>query len=98
MWDVLDGSLTQFSEDVKLDGGFILPAIVSDSISYEDFAQSWNKRFPAALHQVRNALVHAREFRQSTTIAPTTANQARLFSWLLPLSQTAARVMLYSRL
>ena len=98
MWDALDGSLTHFSEDVKLDGGFILPAIVSASISYEDFAESWNKRFPTALHQVRNALVHARESRQSTMISPTTANHSRLSPWLLPLSQTAARVMLYSRL
>ena len=98
MWDVLDGSLVAFSEEVTLDGGFILPALVSASIGYEDFAQSWNRQFPLALHRVRNALVHARESRQSTMIAPTTANHSRLFPWLLPLSQTAARVMLYSRL
>jgi hypothetical protein len=98
MWDVLDGALAEFSEEVELDGGFILPALVSASTSYEDFAQSWNRQFPTALHQVRNALVHARESRQSTTIAPTTANHTRLSPWLLPLSQTAARVMLYSRL
>ena len=98
MWDILDGSLAVFSEDVELDGGFILPALVSASTVYEDFAQSWNRQFPPALHRVRNALVHARESRQSTTIAPTTVNYSRLSPWLLPLSQTAARVMLYSRL
>ena len=98
MWDVLDGSLADFSKEVKLDGGFILPALVSASTGREDFVQSWNRQFPGALHRVRNALVHARESRQSTMIAPTTANHARLFPWLLPLSQTAARVMLYSRL
>ena len=98
MWGILEGSLATFSEDIKLDGGYILPALVSASTAYEDFAQSWNKQFPPALHRVRNALVHARESRQSTMIAPTTANHARLSPWLLPLSQTAARVMLYSRL
>ena len=98
MWDVLGGSLSAFAEDVKLDGGFVLPALVSASTNYDDFIQSWNRQFPAALHRVRNALVHARESRQSTTIAPTTANFARLSPWLLPLSQTAARVMLYCRL
>ena len=98
MWDILDGSLAAFSEDVELDGGFILPALVSVSTGYEDFVQSWNRQFPPGLHRVRNALVHARESRQSTTIAPTTANHSRLSPWLLPLSQTAARVMLYSRL
>ena len=98
MWKILDGSLSDFAKDVELDGGFILPALVSASTGYEDFEQSWNKLFPAALHRVRNALVHARESRQSTMIAPTTANHARLAPWLLPLSQTAARVMLYSRL
>ncbi len=98
MWDVLDGSLDAFSEEVELDGGFILPAIVSTSAGYEDFVQSWNRQFSHALHRVRNALVHARESRQSTTIAPTTANHSRLSPWLLPLSQTAAQVMLYGRL
>ena len=98
MWDILDGSLDAFSEDVELDGGFVLPALVSASTGYEEFAKSWNKQFSSALHRVRNALVHARESRQSTTIAPTTANHSRLSPWLLPLSQTAARVMLYSKL
>ena len=98
MWDIMDGSLDAFSEEVKLDGGFILPAVASASTGYEGFTQSWNKQFPPALHRVRNALVHARESRQSTMIAPTTANRSRLSPWLLPLSQTAARVMLYSRL
>ena len=98
MYDIMQGSLKAFSEEVKLDGGFILPALFSTSIEYEEFAQSWNQKFVPALHRVRNALVHARESRQSTTIAPTTANQGRLSPWLLPLSQTAARVMLYSKL
>ena len=98
MWDVLDGSLADFSKEVSLDGGFVLPALVSASTGYEDFAQSWNRQFSTALHRVRNALVHARESRQSTTIAPTTANHARLAPWLLPLSQMAARVMLYSKI
>ena len=98
MWLVLKGSLADFSEAVELEGGFMLPQLVGLEVSYEDFAQSWNRQFPPALHQVRNALVHARESRQSTTIAPTAANRSRLTPWLLPLSQTAARVMLYSRL
>ena len=98
MWDLLDGSLAAFSEAVELDGVFILPALLSSSTGYEDFAQIWNRQFPIALHRVRNALVHARESRQSTMIAPTTANRERLYPWLLPLSLTAARVMLYSRL
>ena len=98
MWGILGGSLADFSEEVELDGGFTLPAIVSASTSCEDFVKSWNRQFSSSLHQVRNALVHARETRQSTMIAPTTANHARLSPWLLPLSQTAARVMLYSKL
>lgn len=98
MWDILSGSLSDFSQEVVLDGGFVLPALVNASADYEEFAQSWNKQFLPNLHKVRNALVHARESRQSTTIAPTTANHSRLHPWLLPLSQTAARVMLYSRL
>jgi len=98
IWDTLSGSVAAFSADVELDGGFVLPALVTASASYEEFAGNWNKSFLPALHQVRNAIVHARESRQSTSIAPTIANHARLSPWLLPLSATAARVMLYSRL
>jgi hypothetical protein len=98
MWEILRGSLADFSEEVELDGGFVLPALVSASIGFDEFERSWNKQFSQALHRVRNALVHARESRQSTMIAPTIANHARLSQWLLPLSETAARVMLYSRL
>ena len=98
MWDIMEGSLPKFSEDITLDGGFVLPALVSASNTYEDFAHTWNQTFSNALHKVRNALVHAREYRQSTTISPTIANRARLSVWLLPLSETAARVMLYSSL
>ena len=98
MWTVLEGSLKDFRKEVELDGGFVLPALVSATTSYEDFEQAWNERFANALHRVRNALVHARESRQSTMIAPTTANRSRIYPWLLPLSQTAARVMLYSKM
>ena len=58
IWRVLDRSLASFSEDVELDGGFILPALVNTSTSYEDFLQSWNRQFLPAMHRVRNALVH----------------------------------------
>ena len=75
MWNILDGTLGVFSEPVELDGGFVLPEVVSASISYEEFVKSWNRQFANALHPVRNALVHARESRQSSSIAPTTANQ-----------------------
>ena len=86
MWEVLEGSLEEYSKDMVFDGGFTLPALVNANAGYEEFQQSW-RQFPIQLHKVRNALVHARESRQSTTIAPTRANRARLFPWLLPLSE-----------
>ena len=61
MWDILDGSLSDFSESIELDGGFILPVLVSAPAGYEEFEQSWSGRFLPALHRIRNALVHARE-------------------------------------
>lgn len=98
MWAILHGSLTDFSETIEFDGGFALSAVIGASAGYEEFERSWKERFLPSLHRIRNALVHARESRQSTMIAPTTANHARLAPWLLPLSQTAASVMLYSKL
>lgn len=98
MWDILEDSLSDYAKDVELDGGFILPALVHPSTGYPEFAKTWSTRFAENLHRVRNALVHARESRQATTIAPTTINRRRLVPWLLPLHHTAARVILYSDL
>lgn len=98
MWEVIELSLGAFAEAIELDGGFVLPPLVNTSTSYDDFSRVWNNQFTPALHRIRNALVHARESRQSTMIAPTNANRERLAPWLVPLSETAAQVMLYSRL
>ena len=98
MWEILEGSLSDFSKEVELDGGFVLPALVKPSTNYGEFEQTWNKHFAEKIHKVRNALVHARESRQATTIAPTTTNRGRLAVWLMPLHHTAARVILYSNL
>lgn len=97
LWAEL-GDRQAFCSEVTLDGGFVLPAIVDNNADVDAFVQSWHQRFPAALHRIRNALVHAREARQSTMIAPTRSNHDRLFLWLSPLSYTASRVMLYSEL
>ena len=48
MWYVLRDSLADFSKEVKLDGGFTLPALVSASIGYEEFVGSWNGKFTTA--------------------------------------------------
>lgn len=98
MWNVLQGSLNRFEKPVELDGGFTLPALVSADSSYDQFAETWNDKFSSAIHQVRNALVHARELRQVATIAPTSANYLKLSPWLVPLEQTAADIVLYRRL
>ncbi|MYA02194.1 MAG: hypothetical protein F4038_07500 [Chloroflexi bacterium] len=96
MLEMLEASIDAFSHDLTFDGGFTLKAILPESVTYEDFKRVWNGEFPRALHNLRNALVHARESRQTTMIAPTRANQVKLNPWLLPLAETAGRVMLYS--
>ena len=97
IWGILKRAPDRFDKDVELDGGFVLVSLVGNARSCDEFAQSW-KQFPEPFHKVRNALVHARERRQSTTIAPTAANRARLVPWLLPLSEMAAQVMIHGRL
>ena len=96
LWRELDNNRKAFSESVAMDGGFQLPAIMSASESLNDFKATWYSRYPSALQRIRNALVHARESRQSTMIAPTRSNQEMLLPWLGPLSLAAARVMVYS--
>ena len=40
MWNLLKDSLNDFTEDVELEGGFVLPALLSASTGYEDFVQN----------------------------------------------------------
>lgn len=96
LWQDIEKGREVFCKEVVLDGGFRIPAVISETTDLPDFTESWYQRFPPTLHRIRNALVHARESRQSTMIAPTRANQDRLYPWLAPLSLTAAHVMLYS--
>ncbi|MXW27232.1 MAG: hypothetical protein F4Z77_13200 [Dehalococcoidia bacterium] len=98
MWHALGDDREHFSKEIVLDGGFVLPAVVSMSEGLGDFKKSWHQRFPPALHSIRNRLVHGRESRQATMIVPSRANRDRLFPWLGPLAFTAARVMVYSDL
>ena len=98
LWKELSTDRHAFSVDVTFDGGFTLPAIINTTSGTPDLTQLWRQGFPNALNRIRNALVHARESRQSTMIAPTRANRDRIVPWLGPLSFTAARVMLHSNL
>ncbi|MXZ45857.1 MAG: hypothetical protein F4Z08_02490 [Chloroflexi bacterium] len=98
LWRELDASREAFANEVTLDGGFVLPAVLGSPSDPEHFENTWQQSFPQALQRIRNGLVHARESRQSTMIAPTRGNHDRLFPWLGPLSFTAACVILYSNL
>ena len=98
LWEEIDAARSAFSHEVTFDGGFTLSAMVTTESGTPDLAQLLRQAFPNALHRIRNALVHARESRQSTMIAPTRANHDRIVPWLGPLSLTAARVMVHSNL
>ncbi len=96
VWKEVEPNLAFFSSEIQFDGGFTLAAQFSASLKLSEFCSDWRSgnRFPLALRRIRNALVHGRESRMANVIAPTLANDDRLFPWLAPLSAAATRIVL----
>lgn len=92
-------NLPYFSADLQFDGGFNLPAICSNKWEPKDAKEckDLSRRVANSLRKLRNAIAHSRESRNSNSIAPTLANQDRLFPWLYPLSIIVTSLMIYDK-
>jgi hypothetical protein len=91
-------NLAYFAEDLQFDGGFVLPAICSSKWDPKDKKECRDitRKVAQSLRKIRNAIAHSRESRNSNSIAPTPANQDRIYAWLDPQSTIVSNLMLYS--
>lgn len=95
LWSMIEPNAKHFAQDLRFDGGFVLPALISDRWSLEDFRRAWSPKFADSLRKIRNALVHARESRQVGVIAPTQENYDKLAPWLAPLQVAAMEAIVF---
>ena len=95
VWSEIEPNLPQFCSEVVFDGGLRLVPLARPEWSVEDFSTAGMPLFIGAIRKLRNGLVHARERRTSTFIAPTRANYEKLTPWLAPLQSAAMEVALY---
>lgn len=95
LWRTIEPNAKHFAQDIRFDGGFVLPALISERWSLEDFRRAWSPKFADSLRKIRNALVHARESRQIGVIAPTQENYDKLAPWLAPLQVAAMEAIIF---
>jgi len=95
VWNEIKAARATFAAPFEFEGGFALPSLILAKWELDDWKASWIPKYPDALRKLRNALVHARETRQPSSLAPTRANHERLRPWLGLLSSTAMQVMLF---
>lgn len=95
IWTEIHNNADFFTKTLEFDGGFVIKPIIKSGWTAADFSVHWLPAFPNALRTIRNALSHGREMRQTAVITPTTANFARLQSWVSPIAAAAKEVMIY---
>lgn len=97
LWDEIEPSRDYFSQPIYFDGGFALEPFIKKDWGLEDFKMAWMPKYAYFLRKIRNALVHSRESRMSTSIAPTRINHKKLQPWIAPLSNTAMQIILFHK-
>lgn len=95
LWKMIEPNTGHFAQELRFDGGFVLPALISERWTLEDFRRAWSPKFADSLRKIRNALVHARESRQVGVIAPTQENYEKLGPWLAPLQVAAMEAIVF---
>ncbi len=98
VWCEIEPKAAFFAAATEFDGGCSLPALIKPGWTLEDFKASWLPKLPDALRKLRNALVHAREQRQSKCIAPTTNNQHLLRPWAAVAAAISNELIVYGSL
>lgn len=98
IWPDIEKNIAFFSQDTIFEGGLVIPKLVVQTWTCNDFETAWHPKLITALRQIRNALVHAREKRASKCIMSTRANQRLLGPWCLLIENIASQLMIYGDL
>jgi hypothetical protein len=95
IWNEIESHLAFFVAPTTFEGGFVVEPIAKVGWTADDFGISWCPKFPSTIRSIRNALAHGRDQRMGTVITPTTANLAKLQSWVPLITAAAREVMVY---
>lgn len=94
LWLEIENDRDCFCNELQLDGGFILSALISADTSQDSWATMWMPKLYDQLTKIRNCLVHARERRQSNVILPTATNNSHIKRYLPLIARIAEQIAL----
>ena len=81
VWREIEPNKSYFTISHKFDGGFVLEPLISENLAKEEFCGMWHPKTINILRHIRNALVHGREKKFISVIAPTRHNDELLRPW-----------------
>jgi hypothetical protein len=98
LWQFVGKNIQYLSSDLKMEGGYCIPALVAPSATEQTFKTGGLIVFANIIRQIRNHLSHGRDQKTGHMIAPTPANFAKLEPWAALISLAANEIMLYLHL
>jgi hypothetical protein len=95
VWPEIQANLSYFSTNHVFEGGFALEPFVTSDTSLELLKNTWGTKAPSAFKKIRNALVHGRESRSNSVIAPTRTNDKLLQPWVAIIQRVTEDVIIF---
>ncbi len=93
IWSIIESNRHFFTKPFEFDGGFKLSELIKENWTLDDFIAAWTPKLPDMIRRLRNALVHARETRETNVIAPTRSNMRLLRPWIALVEAMATEVI-----
>jgi hypothetical protein len=94
IWREIENNKDFFTQAVKFEGGFELPALIAPDTSESTWATMWMPKLYNHLTKIRNCIVHAREKRQNNVILPTNSNNQKIARYLPILERMTEQIAL----
>ena len=95
IWQEIQNDREFFVQDIKFDGGFELPALISNDTTEGAWCSMWMPKFFSHLTKIRNCLVHAREKRLEKIILPSKKNNEFIRRYIPLVKRAAEQIAIY---
>lgn len=91
----LENNVDYFSKTIEFDGGFTIEPIMKDSITgIEQLPDNIIKTIKENIVNIRNSLVHLREYRENKVIIPTDKNDNLLIPYIYLIRRIAEKIVI----
>jgi hypothetical protein len=97
IWKEVQQNIPYFSKTTKFDGGFVVDPIVAENTNLENFRVICYPKIINTINSIRNALVHGREKKSGSVIAPNPRNDLLIQPWVSVIGRMAEQVIIYGR-